>query len=274
MTMHPFRIFILLGVMHVSVVVSFVALPRASLIHREESGSCWTSRRVDVLKTDKCSSRISRTRMNFSEDVDSSSDGFEHTEELQQRLKSVRKRVSMVEENRPPNSRLTPQQIVRALLAALYTPDDPLPESGFRLLLRSATVEWREHIRKSVGAPDYATEESIASALGTAISRPKNQFAILVGADQDGTEKFSIINKRPRYSIHFPTEIVDYNDGNCWLECQLRKSDDDKLLVIMGWEMKQREEDKAWLIHGIDWQDFRDNFRPGTGREEWMRICG
>ena len=38
--------------------------------------------------------------------------------------------------------------------------------------------------------------------------------------------------------------------------------------------MRRREDDGAWLIDGIDWQDFRDDYRPGIGREEWERICG
>jgi hypothetical protein len=41
--------------------------------------------------------------------------------------------------------------------------------------------------------------------------------------------------------------------------------------------MKQQEEDSsssAWLVDGIDWQDFRERYRPGIGREEWERICG
>mmetsp|Transcript_20641 Transcript_20641/g.29943 ORF Transcript_20641/g.29943 Transcript_20641/m.29943 type:complete len:120 (-) Transcript_20641:339-698(-) len=76
------------------------------------------------------------------------------------------------------------------------------------------------------------------------------------------------------YTISFPNDPVDYDDGMCWLECRLRDAQDDELLVVMGWTLQKREEDGAWLIHNIDWQDFRDKFRPGIGREEWERICG
>jgi hypothetical protein len=38
--------------------------------------------------------------------------------------------------------------------------------------------------------------------------------------------------------------------------------------------MKRQEDDGAWLIDGIDWQDFWDEYRPGIGREELERICG
>ena len=201
----------------------------------------------------------------------SEGENYEHDDELRVRLAGVREVISRCEERRPPNPKLAPHQVVKSLLSALMNPDEPLPEAGFRLLIRSATPEWKDHIRMSVGAPEYANEELIASALGAAIARPKNQFGILVDADQTNS---SPINTRPSYSVYFPSDVVDYDDGYCWLECQLRGRLDDKLLVIMGWQMKQRDLDGAWLIQGIDWQDFRDEYRPGIGREEWMRICG
>ena len=66
---------------------------------------------------------------------------------------------------------------------------------------------------------------------------------------------------------------MDYLDGKCWLEAQLRDPASGRLLVILGWSLVQNDR-REWLIDRIDWQDFRDEFRPGIGREEWMRICG
>ena len=77
-----------------------------------------------------------------------------------------------------------------------------------------------------------------------------------------------------RYEIEFPQDTLDYYDGTAWLECRLRDGKSDALLAVLGWSMKRREGDGAWLIDGIDWQDFRDEYRPGIGREEWERICG
>jgi hypothetical protein len=80
---------------------------------------------------------------------------------------------------------------------------------------------------------------------------------------------------------HFDTDPVDYYDGTCWVESRLR-SRGGELLVVVGWSLQQerlwKEDDDGsmvvWLLDNIDWQDFRDEYRPGIGREEWERICG
>lgn len=171
-------------------------------------------------------------------------------------------RLDLMEEEyrRPPNPDLSPQEFVAAILNGLYNNSNPLPDSGFRLLLRASTKQWRDLLYSSVAAPLSAPEEVTASALGQAMSRTNNQFAILTGEAED-------------FQFHFPTDPLDYADGTCWVECRLRDLDD-QLLAVTGWQLEQREEDGAWLVDSIDWQDFRDDFRPGIGREEWMRICG
>ena len=121
----------------------------------------------------------------------------------------------------------------------------------------------------TVGAPSCAEEEVVASALGEAIARPNNQFAILVDSNCDDNDDAI----EPPYAVDFPTGMVDYGDGTCWLECHLRRRKDGALLVDMGWQLQRRSVDGAWLVDQIDWQDFRDEFRPGIGREEWMRVC-
>ena len=57
-----------------------------------------------------------------------------------------------------------------------------------------------------------------------------------------------------------------------------------ELLVMMGWQLRvlvhyEKDDDndnyrKEYQIDRVDWQDFREQFRPGIGREEWVRICG
>jgi hypothetical protein len=179
---------------------------------------------------------------------------------LNQRLQDMRRMTLEKELMRPPNPSLGPTDFVNAVLESLLDPDDPLPDSGLRLLLRASTPSWQAQLRQSIGASSKVEEDVAASALGSALSRPGNQFGILVGTED-------------RYVANFPTDALDFHDGTCWVECQLRSVEGDKLLVIMGWQLEQGR-DGAWLIDGLDWQDFRDSYRPGIGREEWMRICG
>jgi len=188
---------------------------------------------------------------------------------LQQRLIQMQIDSFEQEVQLPPNPHLSSKDFVRQLLRALWDNSNPLPDTGFRVLLRSSTPLWRHCLFHSVGAPDNAQDEVVASALGEAIGRPNNQFAILV----DDGETISN-NGEPPFVLDFPTDVVDYGDGTCWLECRLRARDNGELLVAMGWQLQRQSVDGAWLVDQMDWQDFRDEYRPGIGREEWMRICG
>lgn len=183
--------------------------------------------------------------------------------QLLERLQHLK--VNMLEEEltRPPNAKLGPKQFVDKILEGLLDPYDPVPDAGFRRLLRASTAEWRAKIHQMIGAPADAPEEMVASALGAALSRPNQQFGILVGTEDSED-----------YYVSFPSDIVDNLDGTCWLEARLYGTNDDDLLVITGWELQQRPSDGAWIVASIDWQDFRDPYRPGLGREEWERICG
>jgi hypothetical protein len=166
-------------------------------------------------------------------------DGFD-AGTLSDRLREMR--VNMMEEDllRPPNPDLSPQEFVLELLRALWENSEPLPDSGFRVLLRTSTKEWRRHLYESVGAPDSADQEVVASALGEAMGRPKNQFGILVAEAE-------------KYVSTFPSEPLDYADGTCWVESRLRDSVTNELLVVIGWQLEQRS-DGAWLVDAIDWQ--------------------
>jgi hypothetical protein len=188
-----------------------------------------------------------------------SRDGDFDMDTLRWRLDQLRIRDLEQGFQRPPNPNLTATDFIRSCLDGLWANDEPLPDSGVRLLLRASTKSWRNQIRRSVGAPLSADEEMVVSALGEAIGRSNNQFAILVGEGE-------------AYMATFPMEPLDYADGTCWVECQLRSTTDDKLLVTTGWQL--HKEHGAWMVENIDWQDFRERFRPGIGREEWMRICG
>lgn len=224
---------------------------------------------VTVLDLSTCSSAftqghsISRpqTSLAYNEDGQQDSSAFEgDLQILNERIQRLRLDVLEKEVERPPNARLSACDFVKELLRCVLDNADPLPESGFRVLLRTATDEWKDAIYHAVGAPPNASEDMVASALGEAIGRPDNQYALLVGEAEE-------------YFSTFPNEPLDYYDGTAWVECRLRDKRDDSLLVCTGWQL-QRNKDGAWMVAGIDWQDFRDKFRPGVGREEWMRICG
>lgn len=179
---------------------------------------------------------------------------------LQSRLFDLKVQAMEEEFRRPPNPNLSAKTFVAEIINSLQNNGDPLPDSGFRTLLRSSTAGWKQQLYRSVGAPRAANQEVVASALGEAMAREKNQFAILVDSDAS-------------YEVSFPTDTLDYGDGTAWIECRLRK-EDGELLVVTGWQLERRAMDGSWMVDQIDWQDFRDEFRPGIGREEWMRICG
>ena len=84
---------------------------------------------------------------------------------------------------RPPRNDLGPIEFVEEILSALIEPDDPLPDSGLGVLFHASTRRWRALLRQSVGAPADADSGTIGRSLNHAISRERNQFGILVGAD-------------------------------------------------------------------------------------------
>ena len=214
---------------------------------------------------------------------DNADERFDHLaqKELTRRLQTVRQQILEEEWNRPPYPGCSPEQLVRTILTALWESDDPLPDSGFLLLLRTATKQWRAQILKSIGAPTSQDIDwqIISSALGAAMARPNNQFGLLVTGDEDESAnddhchhgRHSPQNELP-YVLEFPFEPLDYDDGTAWLECQMRDKRTHQLLVITGWTL-QRRDDGAWLVDAVTWHDLRDEFRPGVGQTEWMRVC-
>ena len=190
---------------------------------------------------------------------------------------------------RPPSNLdhfAEPKNVVTSLFNGLLNPHEPVPYFGYEILYTASTSHWKDVLRKSVGAPVGTEEELIYRALSTSMERENNQFGILVGLGTDQDLSANNANTIPNedvdysievngyYTIEFPWDTLDYYDGTAWLECRLRDAQSDELLVVLGWSMVQRESDGAWLIDGIDWQDFREKYRPGIGREEWERICG
>lgn len=208
----------------------------------------------------------------------------------------------------PPNPLLEdPIEFVQAILVALHD-----SKTGALCLLQSSTTSWRRILSNSVGAPPDVTDDEVALSLQTAIERPNNQFAILTKKlDEEIIENndFSTAVRMIQKSWNFPSDplIFEHDDNDetndtekcekiidyCWVESRLRSPKDDELLAVVGWSLQRlhvkqgqqgynsNESDvdaknfaHCWFLDGIDWQDFRDEFRPGIGREEWERICG
>ena len=184
----------------------------------------------------------------------------------------------------PPSSAFSEIEFVQAVLEALRNDEsaynnlegkaEQVPvslDSGAYVLLRSSTAEWFDTTRRFVGVVPYSCTDmdddeyvyEVASAVASSFAMSNNQFHILTGQEP-----------APKYVATFPTDPVEEDEITSWVECRLRDATSDELLVVSGWDLKRRESDGAWLIDGLDWQDFRDGFRPGIGREEWERICG
>jgi len=159
---------------------------------------------------------------------------------LQQRLNQMRAEIYSQQIQLPPNPNLHPTEFITVILEQLQTPNMPL--SGYRTLIRSSTDEWKNQLRLSIGVPNDAeiSEETFVISLGEAISRPKNQYEILVQDNEDGSGT-------PVYALYFPGDVVDYQDGKCWVESQLRHPDSGKLFAILGWSLVMDEND-AWLV--------------------------
>ncbi|CAB9508736.1 expressed unknown protein [Seminavis robusta] len=194
---------------------------------------------------------------------------------LERRIGNLRLQILEEDLQRPPNASLGPKEFVTALLQGIFHNEDPRPDAGFMLLLRCSTEQWASKCLQSIGAPkDYDNLDTAASALGAAIGRPHNQYAILVGEgeEEDDYVLEDVNNSIPQdhtFYIDFPGETLDFLDGTAWVNVEFRDASSDDLLVLMGWQLCQRP-DGAWLVDQIDWQDYREKYRPGIGRSEWM----
>ena len=197
----------------------------------------------------------------FSDEEDSSVDLL-FLERFRRRKSEIESLVKDEFQRRPPNVALSPEETVSEILHGLRRPHHPQRYFGLVGLLRASTMKWRGFLCASVAAAAHEDSETVAAALEAAMSRPNNQFRILLGLEDDC------------YLTDFPTDPVDYGDGSCWLECRLHSKDTHELLVALGWSLQRDAVTRAWVVDALDWQDFREKYRPGIGREEWERICG
>lgn len=206
--------------------------------------------------------------------------------------------------HQPPNPLLeNPIDFVEAILEVFKKRNSY--NDGALCLLQASTPSWRRLLFNSVGAPSDATDDQVSHTLQNALERPNNQFAILVNKidevvndNGNGNGNGNDLSATSICSYwDFPTDPFQFEEYDnekdetidfCFIESRLRSPKDDSLMVVVGWALQRRRRqsgynnnldtdddlDSFWLLDGIDWQDFRDEFRPGIGREEWERICG
>jgi len=206
---------------------------------------------------------------NNNDNNSNSDEGFD-VNTLEERIGKLRLKILEDDLLRPPSAKLAPKDFVCSLLEGIFYNEDPRPDAGFMLLLRCSTDQWADKVLQSIGAPQNADLDVLAAALGTAIGRPNNQYAILVGGDDD-----QLLNQHGdrTFYVSFPGDTLDFLDGTAWINVELRSKADNSLLVLTGWQLSQRP-DGAWLVDQIDWQDYREEYWPGIGREEWMPFEG
>ncbi|KAL3906208.1 MAG: hypothetical protein SGILL_009362 [Bacillariaceae sp.] len=206
---------------------------------------------------------------------------------FQRRRQQVQLQSRQWQWRQPPTALLDdPVDFISALLDALQRTSNH-DGGGALVLLESSTDSWRKVLVTSVGVPNNTDDsktsisnEQVAPTLQAALERPDNQFAILMSrqaATASANESSTTPLSKSTVMWHFPSDPLDFHDGTCWVESRLRETIDDtsdELLVAAGWSLERRTSDGAWLLDGVDWQDFREDFRPGIGREEWERICG
>jgi len=234
-----------------------------------------------------------------------------YQERFKRRLQQSSKKQLEALSNLPPHSDdprfEDPKNVITSVLEALQTPHIPCPFFGYEVLYGCCTGGWKGVLRRSVGVDfvlqeeheddrtpekreerdedDEEEKEIFLRALSASMERDNNQFGILVGLGTDhdheplssqtqNNQNDCKNDEADTYALEFPWDTLDYYDGTAWLECRLRHARTDQLLVVLGFSLQRREEDGRWLIDKMDWQDFREKYRPGIGREEWERICG
>ena len=80
-----------------------------------------------------------------------------------------------------------------------------------------------------------------------------------------GNGQYAIL--REEYTADLDDDILVLDD-EAFLRVRLEDASDAH--VTLGWELERG----VWLTSRWYWHDFRPEFHPGIGEEEWTRICG
>ena len=157
------------------------------------------------------------------------------------------------------NSNSTPQEVISTTIKALKANDVPVKDSGTSLLLRFSSDKFKLQMRWMIG-----TAQS-AAVLSASIRKSNSQYNLLFCP----------------YDFSFPSDTYYIDNGRAFQEVQFESCQDSStlrpggvsLLAKLGWELI-RDEEGCWRTDMISWHDFRDEYRPGEGQEEWPRFCG
>ena len=184
--------------------------------------------------------------------------------QLQERLQQMRVGVLESELNSPPNPNLPPNQFVGQILEGLL--ELVRSPTGFRL--------------SSTAAGFYSRVAHAHSSLGRCARQCSRRNGGVGAGNSDCQTKQSVWDSCG--SRRCRGYIMSRSRRMCWTLKMARAGWNvgcvARLTINCWWpwdgSCDSDPSDGSWLVDGIDWQDFRDRYRPGIGREEWMRICG
>ena len=158
-----------------------------------------------------------------------------------------------------PSRQYSPHEVIDLILSALRSNDVPSPHAGTALLRRFSTEEFR-----FAGEPDSPRLTPQGLTAFFEADAPSAQYGLLL--------------ERDTYAPAYPSDIVSLDDDRAWQEVCLESTsgnggdNDGVLLAKLGWSLVRR--DGCWMTDEVSWHDFRADFRPGIGEEEWDRSFG
>ena len=141
----------------------------------------------------------------------------------------------------------------RRLLATGLTPTDAFTPVDVVALTLRALRSGDERFLHRFSTPEFAP---------AGVKRRGSTFEGL------GNGQYEIL--RQSYDADIDDDVLEL-DTDAYLRIRLEDADE-RTLVSLGWELERRR--GVWLTSRWYWHDFRPEFHPGIGEEEWTRICG
>ena len=140
----------------------------------------------------------------------------------------------------------------RKLLATGLKPTDAFTPVDVAALTLRALRSGDERFLHRFSTPDFAP---------AGVRRRGSTFEGL------GNGQYALL--REDYTADLDDDVLVLDD-EAFLRVRLEDASDAH--VTLGWELERRR--GVWLTSRWYWHDFRPEFHPGIGQEEWTRICG
>ena len=140
----------------------------------------------------------------------------------------------------------------RKLLATGLTPTDAFTPVDVAALTLRALKTGDERFLHRFSTPDFAP---------AGVKRRGSTFEGL------GNGQYALL--REEYTADLDDDVLVLDD-EAFL--RVRLEDESDAHVTLGWELRLQR--GCWLTSRWHWHDFRPEFHPGIGEEEWTRICG